>query len=89
MRGIVDRVMTGAGYGFVRTEDGQEFFFHRNALQGVEFEELAPSSEVVFEAKDHAQGDRPDEHPRAVNIRLAEGEVPAVDNSVLPREKTG
>jgi len=46
----------------------------------VPFEALAAGSRVEF-------GDEPDEHPRAVNVRLAEGEVPSPGNEPLPPEK--
>lgn len=44
---------------------------------------------VVFEVRDQAEGDQPGEHARAVNVRLAEHELPGADNSALPREKLG
>ena len=86
MRGTVTSVSPERGFGFIGG-DGQEFFFHRNALLGVEFEQLAPGVDVIFEVDDNPEGDRPGEHPRAVNIRLAEYAAPAVDNEVLPPEK--
>ena len=86
MEGIVDRLASERGFGFI-IGDRKEFFFHRSALKGVEFDELAPGSEVVFDVEGQAEGDRPREHPRAVNIRLASGEIPAVDNEELPPGK--
>ena len=86
MRGIVVRISPDEGFGFIGLE-GKEFFFHRNALQGTDFEELAPSVPVVFEVDRDPQGDRPDEQPRAVNIRLADDAIPAVDHEVLPKRK--
>jgi CspA family cold shock protein len=88
MRGTVASVVPERGFGFITTADGGEFFFHRGALQAVDFEELAEGVEVEFEVGDEP-GDQPGERPRAVNIRLAETAVPAVDHEVLPREKTG
>ena len=35
------------------------------------------------------EGDRPDEGPRAVDVRLADDAIPAVDNTPLPAEKLG
>ena len=78
MRGAVEKLAPEAGYGFLKCSD-EWFFFHRNALTDVEFEELAPGSEVVFEVAEEAPGDRPDEHRRAANISLAEGQLPATD----------
>jgi CspA family cold shock protein len=88
MQGTVDRVVPAQGFGFIRTDDGQEFFFHRSALKGVEFEELAPGSAVVFEVQNHEPGDERGEHPRAVNVNLAPDAVPAEDHEALPAEKT-
>ena len=88
MQGEVARVVPAEGFGFIRTTEGQEFFFHRTALQAVDFEELAPGVAVVFEVGEE-HGDERGEHPRAVNVRLAEGAAAAVDHEVLPPEKTG
>ncbi len=83
MRGIIDRLAPEAGFGFI-VAGREEFFFHRTGLNGVEFDELAPGSEVEFEIASHAEGDEPGEHRRAVNVHLAPMEVPAADNEDLP-----
>ena len=51
------------------------------------FEELAAGIAVDFSVSDNHGGDEPGEHPRAVNVRLAEDVMPAEDNEPLPREK--
>ncbi len=86
MRGTIDRIAPEAGFGFI-TADGEEFFFHRSALNGVEFDELAPGSEVEFEVASEAEGDEPGEHRRAVNVHFAVGELPAADHEELPPGK--
>jgi len=86
MEGIVVRISPDEGYGFIEA-GGQEFFFNQAALQGVDFSELAPTIPVVFEVDRDPQGDRSDEQPRAVNIRLADEAVPAVDQEVLQKRK--
>jgi cold shock CspA family protein len=86
MRGIVDRLAPEGGFGFI-TADGEEFFFHRSGLNGVDFEELAPGSDVEFEIATHAEGDQPGEHRRAVNVHLLGNEIPAEDNEELPPQK--
>ena len=88
MQGTVDRVVADGGFGFVIGPNGEEYFFHRSALSGVEFEELAPGVPVEFQATE-GEGDTADEHLRAVNVRLAPDAVPAVDNEPLPPEKVG
>ena len=87
MEGTVARLAPEGGFGFITGENGQEFFFHRSALQAVDFEELAPGSAVVFEAGQET-GDQPGEHTRAVNVRLAPGQTAAVDHEILPEEKS-
>jgi cold shock CspA family protein len=86
MQGVIDRLAPEAGFGFI-SSDGEEFFFHRSGLNGLEFEELAPGSAVEFEAKPPAEGDSPGEKRRAVNVHLSGEEVPAVDNEELPPGK--
>jgi cold shock CspA family protein len=88
MRGRIVDLIQERGFGFV-VADGQRFFFQLGALTGgTDFGDLATGSEVEFEVNNDAKGDRADEHPRAVNVRLADGEMPAVDHEVLPRQKT-
>ena len=88
MQGTIARLAPEGGFGFITGDNGQEFFFHRTALRATDFEELAPGIEVVFEAGHETQGDEQGEHPRAVNVRLAPNETPAVDHEVLPEEKS-
>jgi cold shock CspA family protein len=88
MEGTVSNLVPERGFGFI-TSNGEEFFFHRNALQGTDFTEVAVGTPVVFEVDKNPEGDLPRERPRAVNIRLAEEAIPAVDNEPLPPEKTG
>ena len=87
MRGVVSSIVPDRGFGFVRDEAGDEFFFHRSALKAVDFEELAEGVAVEFEVKNHEEGDQAGERPRAVNVRLADDAIPAVDNEPLPAEK--
>jgi cold shock protein len=70
VEGTITRLVPERGFGFISGDDGQEFFFHRSALQATEFEELAEGVRVDFHAAHEAHGDEPGEHPRAVNVRL-------------------
>ncbi len=79
MQGTVDRVVADGGYGFIIGPNGEEYFFHRTALEGPEFGELGPGVTVLFEPTE-GKGDAPDEHLRAVRIRLAPDAIPAIDN---------
>ena len=87
-RGTITALVPERKFGTI-TSDGQEYFFHQSALQGVDFDELAEGQQVEFTPKFDAEGDEPGERPRAVSIHLAQGELPAVDGETLPRGKVG
>ncbi len=86
MQGVVTRLVPERGCGFIAA-DGQEFFFQLSALQGTGFDELAEGQTVEFQPKFDEPGDQPGEDPRAVSVHLADFEVPAVDNELLPPGK--
>jgi cold shock CspA family protein len=89
MHGTIARISPERGFGFITPdEEGGEIFFHRNALHGVEFDELASGVAVEF-TLGHEEGDQPSEGLRAVDVRLADDAIPAVDNETLPAEKLG
>ena len=64
-RRLIDR-----GFGFIKTEDGTDLFFHRNNLEGVEFSGLSEGQEVEFE-----KGTGRDGRPEAVKVRLTGTQV--------------
>jgi cold shock CspA family protein len=84
---MISSLAPDRGFGFITDDAGDEFFFHRGALTATDFEELAEGVAVEFEVKNDEKGDEPGERPRAVNVRLADDAVPAVDNELLPSEK--
>jgi cold shock protein len=88
MHGTIARLSPEGGFGFITADDGQELFFHRSALQGVEFEELAPGQPVHFQISRDNPGDEPGEHARAVSVQLADDAPPAEDHTLLSAEKT-
>lgn len=47
-RGLVVRLFEDEGYGFLRTADDREFYFHRNAVLHGDFPRLAVGTEVRF-----------------------------------------
>ena len=65
-KGTIARLMD-RGFGFIKTEEGGDLFFHRNVLEGVEFNSLSQGQEVEFEK---SQGR--DNRPAAVKVKLAE-----------------
>ena len=68
-KGTIARLMD-RGFGFIKTEEGGDLFFHRNELEGVEFSSLREGQEVEFE-----KGQGRDGRPAAVKVRLTEAEV--------------
>ncbi len=64
------RLLMGRGYGFIIGEEEEDLFFHRNDLQGVEFNTLTEGQEVEFE-----KGQGRDGRPAAVKVRLTETQV--------------
>jgi len=67
-KGTIRRLMD-RGYGFIKTEQEEDLFFHRNDTEGVEFDSLSEGQEVEFE-----KGQGRDGRPQAVKVRLTESE---------------
>lgn len=89
MHGKIASVSPERGVGSITPdEEGGEIVFDRSALHGASFEELAPGVAVEFMLGQEA-GTRPSEGLRAVDVRLADDAVPAVDGEVLPAETLG
>ena len=88
MQGTIAELIPDRGFGFISDMDGRRYFFHRGALMGVDFEDIAPGQSVEFTARPPESGDEPGEHPRAVSIRLAPDAIEAPDHERLPRAKT-
>ena len=68
-KGTIARLMD-RGFGFIKVEDGGDLFFHRNDIEGVEFNSLREGQEVEFE-----KGQGRDGRPCAVKVRLTETPV--------------
>ncbi len=69
-KGTIRRLMD-RGFGFIKAEDETELFFHRNDLEGVEFNSLHEGQEVEFD-----MGKGRDGRTQAVQVRLAQSEAP-------------
>ena len=65
-KGTIRRLMDRR-YGFIKTEQEEDIFFHSNSLEGVEFNSLSEGQEVEFE-----KGQGRDGRPQAVKVRLAQ-----------------
>ncbi len=53
-------------HGFITPEQGEDLFFHRSELQGVEFDSLRKGQQVEFEVRQAFRG-----RPEAIKVRLA------------------
>jgi cold shock CspA family protein len=73
VQGRVERVIHSRGFGFIRTDDGRDIFFHRADLIELEFHSLKEGQSVSFELPYQAA----ENIPRALVVR-----PPA--NRVLP-----
>ncbi|MFC2017532.1 cold-shock protein [Chloroflexota bacterium] len=68
-KGLIRRLITDRGFGFIQTEEGTDLFFHRSVLEEVDYSSLAEGQQVEFEI-----GQGRDGRPQAVKVRLAEPE---------------
>jgi len=63
--GTIKRLVRDKGFGFVAAQDGNEYFFHQSACNGVSFDALREGDSVTF---DKGQGPK---GPRAENVTRA------------------
>ena len=68
-KGIIRRLITDRGFGFIKTEEETDIFFHRNELQEVDYDSLTEGQQVEFEIEPGRNG-----RPQAVKVRLAQPE---------------
>lgn len=55
--GVVDRVFREDGYGFILTDDGEQVYFHRNAVkEGLDFERLEEADRVALNVEPGREG---------------------------------
>jgi CspA family cold shock protein len=66
MNGTIKKLVGDRGFGFITAENGTDYFFHRDQLQGgLDFDRLKPGDSVTFETQQGPKG------PRAVDVRSA------------------
>jgi len=63
----IRKLVLDRGFGFIRTTDDKDLFFHRNEVEGIQLGNLREGQEVEFEL-----GQGRDGRPVAVNVRLTE-----------------
>jgi cold shock protein len=61
--GTIKRLVRDRGFGFIRDDGGQEWFFHRSSVKAGSFDQLNEGQRVSFDEEPSAKG------PRAGNIR--------------------
>jgi CspA family cold shock protein len=63
MTGTIKRLNTDKGFGFIRNDTGQEYFFHQSAIYGEGIADLREGDRVEFEIGEGPKG------PRAENVK--------------------
>jgi cold shock protein len=64
--GTVKKVVAERGFGFITSDDGRDYFFHRSAVTPpLDFDRIAGGEKVRFEIEQDAKG------PRARNVEGA------------------
>ena len=66
-KGTMKRLIADRGFGFIKTERGEDLFFGRNRLQAVEYSSLIEGQEVEFGVTRDTNG-----HLHAIRVRLAQ-----------------
>ncbi len=64
VHGTVVRLFPDEGYGFIRMENGDEFYFHRDSIEGNGWDRLDLETRVTFTAMDGDKG------PFAANVTV-------------------
>jgi len=65
MNGMIKRMVTEKGFGFVLAEDGSEYFFHQSACTSTPFDSMREGQAVTFQRGQGPKG------PRAENVQPA------------------
>ncbi len=63
--GRIVRLFPGEAYGFIKTQDNREIYFHRNSVLNEEFSKLKFGSEVTFIEEQGKEG------PQAARVAIA------------------
>ncbi len=66
-KGTIKRLIADRGFGFIKTDQEEDLFFHRNELQEVGFSSLREGQQVGFEVGQGRNG-----RPEAVKVRLVQ-----------------
>ena len=50
-KGTIRRLITDRGFGFIKGDRGEDLFFHRSEVQGVDYSSLREGQQVEFEVE--------------------------------------
>ena len=75
--GTIKRLVRDRGFGFIRDDGGQEWFFHRSSVKAGSFDQLNEGQRVSFDEEPSAKG------PRAGN-NCAMAQVPPLAALLQP-----
>lgn len=76
MTGIIARIVSDRGFGFITPSDGgNDVFFHARGLSGVEFDDLKEGDAVTFDVENGPKG------PAAANVTRADGAAASDDSA--------
>jgi cold shock CspA family protein len=67
----VERLFPVEGYGFLKTLDGREIYFHRNSVIDGSFDDLRPGADVDYSEEEGREG------PQATVVRIVAESAPA------------
>ncbi|MCF8061137.1 MAG: cold shock domain-containing protein, partial [Deltaproteobacteria bacterium] len=62
--GMVNKIFAGEGYGFIRSVDGRDIYFHRNAVLDNDFDRLDIGTGVRFVEEEGEEG------PQASTVQI-------------------
>ncbi len=68
--GVIKKLITDRGFGFIQPAEGSDIFFHSSEVQGVGYDALREGQAVEFDMSKGRDG-----RSQAVGVRLAEAEV--------------
>ncbi len=54
--GTIKKIIADKGFGFIADTDGNDVFFHKNSLEGIEFNDLVGEEKVQFEIEKTPKG---------------------------------
>jgi CspA family cold shock protein len=62
--GTIKKLVSDRGFGFIASEDGKEYFFHRDGVEN--FDSLRGGESVTFDVESSPKG------PRANRVRVSQ-----------------